>query len=218
MQKLGEIEVQYITCYLTSKQKALSADRRRNNNPIMSVYSDSLNKTLSFKVRNLNIDGMRSTRVREGLDLYIIKPEAKKLETFLTQIIGPISQQVHLDRSFRIPQDPRPTYVNSGGLSIPIQQLSVPVKVNQIIANYATTSYKAEIIRTNATSDEPTVKFDAEYKANWDRPRMHIGIHQNWNVQTQLHSNNDEIIIIIPWEELAHLLGSIVNSERALTR
>lgn len=213
MEKLGDIEVQYITCYLTSKQQALSADRRRRNNPIMSVYTDSTTKTISFIVRNLNIEGMRSTRVKEGLDLYIIKPETRKLETFLSQILGPISQQVHLDRSLRSPKDPRPTYVNSGGLNIPIEQLSVPVKVNQVIANYASANYKADITKSNAT-----IKIDAENKNSWDRPRMHIGIHENWNVQSELHSNNDEIIINIPWEELGHLLGSVVTSERALTR
>ena len=217
MVKLGDIEVQYITCYLTSQQKALSADRLKDMDPKMSIFSDTQNQNILFVIRGLNIDPMRSTRVKEGLDLYIIKPETKKLEKLLVQIIGPISKQVHIDRSLRNSKDPRPTYINSGGLSIPIEQLSVPVKVNQIIANYASTNYKAEINRSSIKADEPTIKIDVENKANWDRPRMHIGIHENWKVQKQLFSDKDEIIIEIPWEEIGHLLGSIVSAERGLS-
>ncbi len=218
MQKLGDIEVQYITCYLTSRQQALSADRRRSMNPIMGVYSDPAEETLVLRVKNLQVESMRSTGVKEGLDLYIIKPEAQKLKNLLVPIIGPISSQIHLDRTLRSSKDPRPTYVNSGGLPIPIQMLSVPVKINHIIANYFSVGYKAEIIRSTPVADEPTIKLDAEDKQYWDRPRMHIGIHEDWTVQTQLDSNNDEITIVIPWEELGHLLGSIVTAESGLSK
>jgi hypothetical protein len=215
LRKLGDFEVQYISCYLTRKQQVLFGDRKRGMAPIGGLFLDEDNQSLLIKVTELDIEGMRSKRVKEGLDFYLIKSEVTKIKNYLLGILPHVYSKVSLDRSLRKSKDPRPTYINIGGLSIPIEVLAVPVKVNSISAQYGLKGFEASLVRDNMTYVEPSINIELENKGSWDQPRMHVGIHKDWDISEQDFVEN-QIIISIPWVELGHLLGSVTAVENRL--
>jgi len=199
--------------------KVLYGDRRNGMNPILTVLSDDVSRELKLVITNVQVDNQRRPNVAEGLDLYLVKSEVTRLRLMLNSILHTVATTVQIDSSLRQSRDPRFTYnvSTTGGLDIPIQFLEGWVKVNQITAVYGSQGYQGKIQRASPAPNNPSINIEKEHKPFWNEPRMHMGIHMDW-IEEQLEDelSRDEIIIIIPWEELGQLIGKVTASERKL--
>ncbi|MGF2712598.1 hypothetical protein ACQUY5_09720 [Bacillus cereus] len=218
IQNLGNLEVQYISCYFTRKMKVLFGDRRSRMNPILTVFSDDVRREINLVISNVRVDEQRRANVKEGLDLYLIKSEVTKLKQMLHSILHSVATTVRLDSTLRQSRDPRSTYdvLTSGGLVIPIQILEGWVKVNEVRAVYGSEGFLGKVYRSSINSNNPSINIEKEDKPFWDEPRMHIGIHEDWIEEEITRGIGEEIVITIPWEELGHLYGKTTAVEARL--
>jgi hypothetical protein len=80
---------------------------------------------------------------------------------------------------------------------------------NIIIYEFCETLYILNIVRTSVRDNEPSLNFEIEHKKNWYLPRLHIGLHQNWNEGEDSSIIKSMISISLPWSEYGHLLSTI---------
>lgn len=210
---IGQVDVQYITLLYTREKLVLSADRRRNYDPKLNLLINDSELTILFEIENINAEPLRSAKSpKEGCDLYMHKPAVKSLCDYLDSIFPIITSKVTLNRALSGKKDPTANYAQQG-LPIPIQSAEGRTKIELIKGDFLPQKISVSKSRKSEKDDEPSLNIEVE---NWDKPKMHVGIHFPWTETTNDAILQNKIIIVFSWAEYGHLVDQIKGVENQL--
>jgi len=203
MKLIASGDVQYIAAYFTSKKTALCGDRKTKSksDPIFNLFQDDINQQIIIEITDVLAEDMYSNP-KERLDIYILKEPSNLLLKGLEILIPEITKAIILDRANRDAKDSRFVY-DASGLPLRIDAVEGWVKLNKVSASLTEKGISISCL-SQARGDLPKLNIDVEHT----RTRMHFGIEANWVQSNQVDSSSN-ITLIIPWSELAHLIGAI---------